>query len=350
MVIHVDLIRNNIKPDIDDEDNEPETKYITTIFSFSIDNCIKISNIIKNIPYYRSTFDIMTGYEFIKIGQMYEHMLENECFLENADKKYIICKYEKQKRINFDNFLFSLSSPNRLIFHVLESYSYILSSLRSLNERNICFYDVCPNNICFCNNGRPFLRNYENSILTDQINEAYITNIIGNTIDYTHKPFEIHVLFYLIVNKQNHLNEKLIDVICRSFIKNLVILDLFSQDYKEQHLKSCVEFLRLYINKPTSEIIPELLKYCDKWDTYSISMLYLHLIGNITRVFSLKGTIMTKLISLLTKNIHPNPNAREGLKHTQFIYDKLFQNYTDWTFADTISSDKMDKLHEMLMK
>lgn len=350
MVIHVDLIKNNINPCIDDEDNEQETKYITTIFSFSLDNCIKISNIIKNISYYKSMFDIMEGHEFIKIGQMYEHMLENEEFVVNTDKKYILCKYEQHKRIDFDNFLFALPTPNRLIFHVLESYSYILSSLRKLNEHNICFYDVCPNNICFCNNGRPFLRNCENSILTNRLNEEYITNIIGNTRDYTHKPFEIHVLFYLIVNKQNHLNEKLIDIICRSFIKNLVILDLFSQDYKEQHLKSCVEFLRLYINKPTSEIIPELLKYYDKWDTYSASMLYLHLIGNITRVFSLKGTIMTKLIALLTKNIHPNPTAREGIKNTQLIYDKLFHSYKDWTFADTISSDKMDKLHEMLMK
>jgi len=341
MSINIDLIKHNINQFLTDEYEKQSNMISTTcFFSFSVENEIKIADIIKNIPsILEKKYDIIEDYDFINIGQLHDNLIQTH---SNIDKKYVICKYIEQNSIKFSDFLFNLPSPKLLIFHILDSYSYLLNSLHTLNQSNICFFDLSPENISFNKNYKPILQNFKTSIVIDSLNEEYISNIIKNTRDYTHKPFEIHVLFYLTKNNFSVLNEKLIQQICDKYIETLTILQLFSQEYRDHHKIDCYNFLNSYINKPTSDVILDLLKYNDKWDTYSISLLYLHIIAHLTRVFGLKGTIMSKMIALLTKNINPNPNSRETLQDTLVIYNKLFDIYKDWSFVDKITNEKMD--------
>ena len=129
------------------------------------------------------------------------------------------------------------------------------------------------------------------------------------------------------------------------------ILILFSQRYIETYEKTCIETLKKYINKPKSVIIADILEYHKYWDNYSTSILYLHIIGNITRFFSLKGTFLNKFTMLLTKNIHPNPLKRETLEETFENYNKLFDETTaDWSFVNDISNKKLKNLYDFLLK
>ena len=45
---------------------------------------------------------------------------------------------------------------------------------------------------------KPILQNFQLSLQISHLNMSYITNIINKLEDYTYKPLEVHVLFYLI--------------------------------------------------------------------------------------------------------------------------------------------------------
>ena len=228
-----------------------------------------------------------------------------------------------------------------------------MHSLIKLNDENICFFELNTDNIVFSNNNNNTLtlKNFKNSLLISNLNESYIKNIIKNIDNYTYKPLEIHVLFYLIINNEETLSLSFIETICSNYVKNMDILLLFSQKYIESYEKTCVETLKKYINKPKSVIIADILEYNKYWDNYSISILYLHIIGNITRFFSLKGTFLNKFTMLLTKNIHPNPLKRETLEETIKNYNKLFYDNEDddWFFINDVSNEKLKKLYDYLL-
>ena len=95
--------------------------------------------------------------------------------------------------------MFNFTDSKRFIFSIIESFSYILQSLEKLNANNICFFNLSPQNIGFSLNN-PILHNFQTSLQISKLSQSYITNIIKKVDNYTHKPLEVHVLFYLIQN------------------------------------------------------------------------------------------------------------------------------------------------------
>lgn len=269
---------------------------------------------------------------------------------KNNDK-YFLIEYNNNNnsiQIDFNVFLFNLPSPKLFIFNILESYSYLLDSLILLNSKKICFFDLCPENIIFNEKYKPLLKNFQFSVLIDSLNIEYIEKIIGKIINYTHKPLEIHLLFYLVANNEISISHSLIETICKNYIDNMSILCFFSQKYIEEYKKECEKFLKKYINKPTKEIIQDIVSYYDKWDNYSISIIYLHIFGNILKVFTLKDTLINKITISLSKNIHPDPSKRETLQNSQNLYNLLFCQFTDWSFINNISPKKINTLYKMM--
>ena len=353
--INIGLISNQItnnrrKVNNTDDNDEDQTKIIVYDF-FSI-NEIKIGEIIEEIPYYRNYYDIITDYDFIDIGKIGEKIIENvDLDSKNKDKKYVVFNYNDEKRIGFSDFLFKLpnnTNNKQFVFNILNTYSFLLNSLIKLNENGVCFFELSTENIVFSSYSRPFLKSFKNSLIISDLNTSYIANIVKNIDTYTYKPLEIHVLFYLIVNNEETMSLSFIEAISNNYVKNMDVLSLFSQNYKESFEKSCVETLKKYINRSKSVIIADILKYTHYWDNYSLSILYLHIIGNISKFFSLKGTFMNKFTLLLIQNIHPNPLKRETLKETSKNYDKLFDS-SDWGFINDFSSEKMKKLFHLLL-
>jgi hypothetical protein len=197
---------------------------------------------------------------------------------------------------------------------------------------------------------KPIIQNFQLSLNISKLNEIYITNIINKLDDYTNKPLEVHILFYLIKNDINTISYSFIEEITEVFINKLDILNLFSDNYRESYKITCIEYLKKYINKPKSHIIQDILHYYDKWDVYSFSLLYLHIFGNLSSVFSLKNNFISKIIIALTKNISADPSKRGSLKDLIEIYENLFNNCNDWSFANKLSINKMSQLIEILGK
>ena len=325
------------------------------LYDFFSINEIKVCKKILKIPYYINYFDTMYDFDFIKVvgdlkGINIDFDIDKTDFNTKNGEKYILCQYNDEKRVTLNEYLFNLQNPKLVISRIFESYSYLLNSLIKLNVVNICFFDLSSESIVFPVYMKPLLKNFQNCLLTDVLDEQSICKIISKITNFTYKPLEVHVLFYLIINNEETLSYSLIDIICDNYVKNMDVLSLFSQNYRETYKKTSIEWLTKYINKSKSVIISDILSYTKYWDNYSISVLYLHIIGNICKLFSLKDTIMNKITTILIKNIHPNPLKRETLEATFEKYDKLFDEDNDLSFMRDITQEKIEKLFIVLQK
>ena len=91
--------------------------------------------------------------------------------------------------------------------------------------------------------------------------------------------------------------------------------------------------------KSKSEIIEDILERNYTWDIYSLSIIYLHIFGNFSRIFSLNKTIINEIIKELCINIHPNPNNRGNLDKLQETFEKFYN--VDWSFVKNLPCNKM---------
>ena len=332
------------------------------LYDFFSINEIKVCKKILKMPYYFNYFDTMYDFDFIKVvGELKginididtDNNTDKIDFINTNtknDEKYILCRYNDEKKSTLNEYLFNSKNPKLVISRIFESYSYLLGSLMRLNVSKICFFDLSAESIVFPVHMKPLLKNFQNCLITDILDEVYIGKIISKITNFAYKPLEVHVLFYLIINNEETLSYSLIDIICDNYVKHMDILSLFSQNYRETYKKTSIELLTKYINKPKSVIIKDILSYTKYWDNYSISVLYLHIIGNICKCFSLKDTIMNKFTTNLIKNIHPNPLKRETLEGSFEKYDKLFEEANDLSFMRDITRENMEKLFIVLQK
>lgn len=337
------------------EEREENKKYKNKMVNqnFYSVNELTISNRIKKKPYYYKYYLIIEEYENVNIYQINRKMIEKQN--SRFDKRYLVYKYTNKQMLDFNDFLQSFTIPKQFILCVFQSFSYILKALIHLNEYNICFFNLSPENVAFPNvcREKPLLQNFQLSLNTDGkiLNEEYITNIIKKDgLQFTHKPIEVHLLFYLIQNNISTISYSFIEEICEIFIKNMSVLKLFSEKFTENHKKACIESLRKYINKPRSFIITDILTYTDKWDIYSLSVIYLFIVGNIIRCFSLTQTFLNKLTTVLFKNIHPDPKKRESLKNTEEETNQLLNNETNWEFVNELKTNKMEECIRVLFE
>jgi hypothetical protein len=337
---------NNIKKNL-----KPFISKICKYDFFSINEAL-ICEKIKKIRYYYNRFLILEKHNFIKIEEIDEMDINNSNTDYNFNNpinnpnKYLLFQYKNQNVAEFNDFLSTLNTPKQLVFHILESFSYLLESISHLNDINICFFELCPDNIVFnLENGFvPLIYNFKNSIYISKLNEEFICKLIPNITDFTYKPLEVHILFYLIKNNLKTLTNDLILIISEKYIDNLSILSLFSESYKEQFKIACIDILTKYIDKPKTDIICDILENNETWDSYALSIIYLHIIGTIIQVFELKGTFFSKLLIELMKNIHPNPLKRTNLKTIKTNYNALLEEFDDWSFINKIPQQKIELL------
>jgi hypothetical protein len=157
---------------------------------------------------------------------------------------------------------------------------------------------------------------------------------------------EIHALFYIIKHNMITFSDSFIEELSENYVNNLNILKLFSENYKQSYKLQCVDFLKRYINIPIQNIINDLFKRNNKWDVFSISMLYIQIFGSISRVFSLKGICITKITVELSRNLHPNSDKRYTLNETLNIFNKLLNEQDNWDFVNNLNNNKLIQLFD----
>lgn len=352
MDINLELVEkylNNKLNHINKDNNDNES--FICLYDFFCSNNIKICEKIKEKYKLSNNYHIINVYNSISISEISEKIYNYNTNSSINSNKYVLLEYNKVKQLDFYNFLFNLPNPKLFIFHVLDSYLFLLNSLLKLEQINVCFFNLSVKNIIFTKKYKPILQNFDTSLLLDKCYDIeYFSKMFDKIDDYVYKPIEIHVIFYLIKNNEDSLSFSAIDSICNNFVKNMGILVLFSEDFRENYYKTAMNCLKKYINKPKMEIITQILTYSKTWDNYELSILYLHIIGNITRVFLLKDTFLNKLTNLLTKNIGPDPTTRDTLTDTINKLDKLFYEYPSWDYINSIPNEKIRILYDILLK
>lgn len=316
---------------------------------FSI-NEANISYKISQIPYYSNFFSILNDYDELNISQLNENILEK---LKNTHHiKYYLFKYSDRNSIDFIDFLYNSIYIKKFIFDIVNIFPHLLHGLHLLNENNICFFDVSPKNIIFLENYRekPVLSNFKFSLHVNRLDYSYISHILNKLEDFTYQPFEIHILFYFVNNDMVTISHEFIQEFCENFVENLNILSLFSENYKNTYKAQCIEIMQKYINLDRKEIIHDILERKNKWDVYGISMIFLQLFACISRVFSLKGTFISKITLELSKNLHPDSDKRMTLENTLIIFNKLLNEQHDWQFVNKLDNSKLQQLFDEIGK
>lgn len=322
---------------------------ITNYSHFSI-NEANIAHKIKQIPYYQNFFSILEDYEELNISELNDDIIEK---LKNIDEiKYFIFKYNDKESYDFTDFLYNSTTIKKLIFDIINSFQHLLYGLHILNDNNVCFFDLTPTNIIFLSNYRekPVFSDFKLSLRTEKLDYTYISHILNKLEDFTYQPLEIHILYYFIKHKMVTISYSFIEEFCDNFIDNLNILRLFSENYKKIYKEQCINVMRKYINKPRKEIIEDILERNNKWDVYGISIIYLQIFGCISRVFSLKGTFISKITIELAKNLHPDSDKRNSLEDTLNIFNKLLNEQDDWKFVNNLDNGKINQLFDELSK
>ena len=324
------------------------TKIINYCF-YSI-NEMDVSNTIKRVPYYSNCFSIVEKHDFIKISTVNDHFSEKVELLDE-NTRYVLFSY-RSHYCTFNDYLFQFKDPKRFIYGIVSTFSYILQSLRQLQDTNICFFQFGPENIVFLPECRekPVLCHFQLSLLLSKVNEEYISKILKKTTNYTVKPLEVHLLFYLMENNLNTVSYSFIEEIVEVFVKNLGILTFFPETYRETYRTECILSLKKYINQPRNAIVSHILThYKTCWDVYGISMVYLHVFMCVSKVFSLSHTFIDRFAMELLKCVHPDPSKRGTLCSLQEAYEGLLKDEkSDWTFVNTLDISKMQELWDIL--
>lgn len=330
------------------EDTDLPTK--TVEYCFVSINEANIADIIKaDIPYYTNHFQIVEDYDFIHMHQLQDGHID-KVHIDDNNKKYLIFKYSSDICIDFNDYLFQFECPKRFLSVTLTSFSYLLRGLIELNGADICFFNVSPQHIVFnlnCGENAQFT-NFQCSLQTPKISIRYITNIIEKIENYVHKPIEVHLLFYLLKNDMATVSYLFIENICTHFVSSFTVLHIFSAKIRDKYKQDCIDCLKKYINMPKNNIILDICDAINTWDAYGLSVLYLHIFGNFTRVFSLKEDCMSKLCMVLYKTISPDPSIRGSLEELRIKADEIIYGANNWKFVNNLDKSRMPKLFEIL--
>ncbi len=343
---------SNIKSHFINKEQKHKLDYRNKIvnYSFFSVNEANICHKIKKIPYYSNFFTILEDHEALNISQLNDDIIDK---LDNlGDIQYFLFKYSDKNAFNFIYFLYNFTSIKQLVLGNINAFQHLLNGLIVLNNNDICFFNISPNNILFLDNYRekPVFSNFRLSLNINKLDYNYISHILNKMDDFTYQPLEIHILYYFTNHNMSSISYSFIEEFCEQFIGNLNILRLFSENYRKEYKQQCVETMRKYINRSRKDILDDILERNDKWDVYGISLIFLHIFGCISRVFSLKETFISKITIVLSRNLHPDSDKRMTLKETLNVFNKHLNEYNNWRFVNNLDNNKLPQLFDELEK
>jgi hypothetical protein len=150
------------------------------------------------------------------------------------------------------------------IKHLFDVHSYLVRGVNKLDPYNIIHFDINNNNIiisqevpmlkisnkCLCLLDSDFVKEYK--LLFNRHPDC--------------KPFEMHVIYYLLETTQQSISISNIYYLWDEYIK-------VNTQFKDD--TDGINFLKTFINLPKHRIIEELLKYSTTWNQYFVSLFIL---------------------------------------------------------------------------
>jgi len=333
--------------------NKKEKKTSICLFDESCKNHLLISQKIQKIENYQDDYRILEKAEKMELrrgNSLNSHSLNSHSLSTHV----LLTYFTKDSDVSFSSFLLHQNkNPKEILFYLQDSYQYLLKSIKLLHNHSICYFGLSSQTIIFDSN-IPRLNNFESSFLITNSNQTKkIMQKIQKLQNYSFQPLEVHVLYYflnLCKNKDNRyqalekceglnlttLSSTQIEEISFHYVKSIPIFSLFSESYREKYKEKCLETLKKYINKNQTFIVEQLVNFCDTWDNYALTILYLHLVGKAIQQFSLENTFFNGWMKMLKKQLDPDPEQRESLEFIIKKWDTLYEEYPNWKFVKSI--------------
>lgn len=285
-------------------------------------NYIKISERIKQISYSRYRYDYIISTSPVNIGQVEDKVLdvvENESVRVND---YLLCTIGERGKTMLSEFFYNFKTPKIIVYHLIESFSDILDNMILLNKANICWFDFTPDSIGFGNGSKPVLRYFDNSILLDNNFSINLKEILKNVDidDFTYKPIEVHLLYYLLMNKEPVVTGEAVQIVKTNFAAKRR-LDV---------TKLC--YIDKYIGYSIDDIIADMKP--NTWDSYIFCSMYIDLLRQIDNKMFPKNEVVTNFIIALTKCNDINPDNRASLSDLKECCYQVKRNCKKWGFVD----------------
>ena len=288
--------------------------------------------IIENIPNYKKYFVPVLSACDINISEIDRQEIQ-KC---NVVKKNVNFPFElqKMKYVNSKSilsFVNESSSPRKIIFNVIELYTFLLHSIEMLANNEIVHFDLKNNNILFGLQAKtPLIIDFGISIdMSKLINKATRNQYLGEYFyvyapQYYIWPLEVHFINFLVhVKPVATITD--IQELCKTFVTENKGLEMFSPEFKQKYYKTAVDFLSKYANNTSKDsVIAELLSFFKTWDNYTLSVMYLNILFAIFNDKIPKKTFISHFSELLTFNIHPNPSKRHSISNSLKIFHKIF--------------------------
>ena len=330
-----------------------------------------IGKMVKKIElyeYYYAPVISMCDVDMAKIDKREKDMcriIRNNRYGEHAN--FAIMKIPFIKNIDISTFLTRPGVDKKeVLTYILDSYTFLLNNIRILNINGIIHYDLkAPNILIEEKTKTPIIIDFGLSIpISDIRPDKYETLFYSYSPNYYVWPIDVHIICY-VVNVNPVITSDKLDELIDEYIKSNSALRIFSEKFISKFKGMAIRTYSKYIGMPKDNIIKELVKNCNTWDNYALSVMFLNMIGFISGDGFTDNKLIVEFSKLLLTNFHPDGKKRLSFEETKKRYDELFSlnetlggykrllfNFNDKKFHDkTIKETKQqDKLTPVDMK
>jgi serine/threonine protein kinase len=202
--------------------------------------------------------------------------------------------------------------------NIIETYQYLLHSLKILVKYDIIHFDLKSENILYNKDtNTPLIIDFGISILHNELDMQNLKqHFYIYAPDYYIWCLEIHIISYILHKLDGPFTLKIIKKISSDFIYSNKGFAILSKEFINKMYHACISFLQPYVNKSSDFIIKEMMHSYQTWDNYSLSILYLQILHILFENGFVKNDILIEFTQLLLENIHPHPHKRHDIEYT----------------------------------
>lgn len=340
-----------LKPGLTCKGKEMKTKkFITKIqlLNSTAKRELKIGEMVKKIPLSKKHFaPIISTCDYKqKVVNMVTNKYNCSFFTKYPNKKFTISRLPYINGSDYKEYLHGKLDDNTFLYSVIHGYIYLLFSLYMLNKHGIIHYDLKGENVMFDKNRNiPIIIDFGLSIIKKDIQPNFSDSKYNSVLReyfYTYAPdyplwcLDIHYLC-LLVNHPNHDPKKEIENMVDTYMYNNKAFRYFSQEMYTSYRTLSIQQLNKYAEMGRKKSIEYIIKYCDTWDNYSLSIMFLRIIS----MLNIQNSKFLRFFDMLLQlNIHPDPKERFSLsKSHDFIINHLNSNIDEASIFQNILND-----------
>ncbi len=244
----------------------------------------------------------------------------------SSSSKFVIMKMPYIKNVSLIKYI---TNPNidkkEIVTYVMDLYKFLLHSLNMLNSSGIVHFDFkIPNMLVEIKTKNPIIIDFGLSLPVNNLGpKTYSKYFYTYNAAYYVWPVDVHIINYVINVNSNLTYDELVVLVDTNVNANPA-LHIFSEEFVKRYRDLTINTYKKYTNIPGENVVTELVKNCNTWDIYSLSVMFLCLINFISYNGFTDNKLIKEFSELLLLNMHPNAARRLSFDETKKRYKKLF--------------------------